>query len=157
MTKEKKKMQTQEMGTGAKPIFDMSRAVPIVENTSVAEGKNRRSWRQALERVMEQQRQLPEPDYSLPVFNDPDRLREWMNVLGITQEDLAREADVSRQLISQIENGRPFSEPSRTKIWRAIFRLNDEQIKQKVIKEGEQGIFDSGNFGFASLSIAFEK
>lgn len=68
---------------------------------------------------------LPEPDYSLAEFNDPARLREWMNVLAINQSDLAREAGVAQQLVSAIVSGKkPFSEPSRTKIWRAIFRLN---------------------------------
>ncbi len=112
----------------------------------------KKSWRRALDRVMEQQRQLPEPDYSLPAFNDPARLHEFMHVLDINQSDLAGESGVSQSFISALLRGAEnFSEPSRTAIWRTLNRLQLEKIERDLKKKGDEG--SSGDLapGWASL------
>lgn len=87
--------------------------------------------------------ELPEPDYSLPAFNDPARLREFMNVLGLNQSDLAREAGVSQSFISALVAGREkFSEPSRTNIWRAINRLQLAKIERDIKEKIDRGSVD---------------
>lgn len=144
-------------------LTDFARALRLEVNrkeleTRMTESKKNKSWRQALELMMKQQRQLPEPDYSLPAFNDPARLREWMNVLGINQSDLAREADVSQSFISALERGaEKFSEPSRTKIWRAINKLQLDQVEQDLRKKADEGCFDSDDAGIGFSFGIFER
>jgi transcriptional regulator with XRE-family HTH domain len=104
----------------------------------VEENMKQLDWNAAVDRVFERngvRLESMEFDFSLPVFNDPVRLIEFRNVLGIGQVELADEAEVSQGLISAIERGdKKFTEPSRTKIWKAIHRLMDKKAK-RTIKE----------------------
>jgi transcriptional regulator with XRE-family HTH domain len=112
----------------------------------MAETKKTESWRQALKRVMEEQRQLPDPDFSLPAFSDPVRLRECMNLLDINQLDLERESGVSQSFISALLRGvERFADPSRSKIWRAINRFHLDKIERDVQRKCEEDGFDPGN------------
>ncbi|MFI5056901.1 MAG: hypothetical protein ACHQLQ_01840 [Candidatus Acidiferrales bacterium] len=73
------------------------------------------------------------PDYSAPTFSDRKRLPEFYKVLEIGQEDLARISGVPLETIKAIESGaRPFAEPSRTKIWDALFTVMDEKALRDV-------------------------
>ena len=72
------------------------------------------------------------------------RLIEFRNTLSIGQMALADVAQVSQTLISAIERGeKPFTEPSRTKIWKAIFWMQAEKAKRDA-EENPSG-FASGD------------
>jgi DNA-binding XRE family transcriptional regulator len=74
-------------------------------------------------------RQAPAPDFSAPIWSDRRHLKMWRKLLGLGQVELARSADVSQAAISALErNVEPFTEPSRTKIWRAIADLRFERF-----------------------------
>ncbi len=66
------------------------------------------------------------------VWDDAKHLLEWRKDLGIGQEELARAAGVSHQLISFIETeARTFTEPLKSKLWGAISRLHSERVKKR--------------------------
>lgn len=88
-------------------------------------------------------------DFSAPAFNDPARLIEFRNLLGIGQMELADAAQVSQTLISAIERSeKKFTEPSRSKIWNTIFWLMEEKAKREAasnppLPTGEPGYWQA--------------
>jgi transcriptional regulator with XRE-family HTH domain len=99
---------------------------------------------QSAKRVIEQWRQEPDPDYSLPHFNDPAYLREWMKTLDVSQSKLADEAGVSQPFISGLLSGAEnFSEKSRTKIWRTLNRLQLDKVERDAERQYAEAGFDS--------------
>jgi transcriptional regulator with XRE-family HTH domain len=74
-------------------------------------------------------RQAPVPDFSAEIWSDRRHLKKWRKLLGLGQIELKVLAGVSQATVSALERGvEPFSEPSRTKIWRAIADLRFERF-----------------------------
>jgi transcriptional regulator with XRE-family HTH domain len=72
--------------------------------------------------------------FSESIWSKPSHLREWRERLGVGQVELAQAAGVAQTTISALERGaEPFTEPSRTKIWNAIARLNAEFLQRQAI------------------------
>jgi len=73
-------------------------------------------------------------DFSEPIWSKAGHLRQWRERLGIGQVELARAAGVAQTTISALErDAEPFTEPSRTRIWNAIARLNAEFLERQAI------------------------
>lgn len=83
-------------------------------------------------------RPTPSYDFSAPVWNDRRNLKRWRKLLGIGQVELAKRCrpEVSQAAISALECGvEPFTEPLRTKVWRAIAELRVEGIPRQAAME----------------------
>jgi hypothetical protein len=79
-------------------------------------------------------REKNRPDYSQAHFNEPAKLSQWFATLGIGPEKLSQVSGVPVETIKTIQGGiEPFSEPARTMIWDAIFKLADE----KALRDAE--------------------
>ena len=73
-------------------------------------------------------------DFSEPIWNTPSHLSDWRERVGVGQVELAQAAGVAQTTISALERGaEPFTEPSRTKIWNAVARLNAEFLERQAM------------------------
>lgn len=83
-------------------------------------------------------RPAPSYDFSAPDWNNRRNLKRWRKLLGIGQVELANRCQpkVSQAAISALERGvEPFTEPLRTKVWKAIAELRAEGIQRRAAME----------------------
>src|SRR5690242_1711808 len=67
----------------------------------------------------------------IPYSDNPKDLVRWREYVGVTQEELAKEAGVSRSLVAVIECGaKPFSANAKVNLWSAIQRLNGKRAAE---------------------------
>jgi transcriptional regulator with XRE-family HTH domain len=72
-------------------------------------------------------RQEPEMVWSPKV----ESFISWRKFLRVTPAELSRRSGISNAFISNVEKGKkPFSEPARTKLWKALHEINKEQQKR---------------------------
>jgi transcriptional regulator with XRE-family HTH domain len=56
---------------------------------------------------------------------------QWRKFLKVTPAEVARRAEVSSAHVCNIEKGKkPFSEPARTKLWKALHAIYTEQMEK---------------------------
>jgi transcriptional regulator with XRE-family HTH domain len=99
-----------------------------------------------------EEREKNRPDYSQAHFNEPSKLSQWFATLGIGPEKLSQVSNVPVETIRAIHGGKePFSEPARTMIWDAIFRLTDE----KALRDAEVMVRENPPNPFGLLTPVF--
>lgn len=91
-------------------------------------------------------------EHSGVMADEGKRIRDRRSALGMSQEDLAREAGVNRDTVGAIENGLGFRRSSLTKIEEALSRIEKEAGMDAPAVSGAEGSdlieFDvTGDFG----------